>query len=274
MNDGREIFTYVFKELREFEANAVPAVSLGADTRTVRAVEAIVKRDNFGVAISVCLEDLMTPNPDAQVQNLVSAVGVELSDTDLIVDLGAPNFVPYQAFSGALIVALQKLGNLHAYRNFVVIGTAIPETFKDIAKGSDEIPRHDWLFYLTLIAKLPARMRRPNFGDYTIVHPKFAPVDMRMIKSAGKIVYTTPHSWAVRKGGAFRDNPEQMHGHCADLVSKGIFKGAGYSSGDSYIAKCALREEGPSNLTKWKNVAINHHITQVLDDLATFVGAP
>jgi DNA-binding transcriptional ArsR family regulator len=145
---------------------------------------------------------------------------------------------------------------------------------KDVDKGLGEIPRHDWLFYQTVIAKLPAGMRRPIFGDYTIVHPNFTPVDMRKIKSAGKIVYTTPKNWAVRKGGAFRDNPAQMHDHCADLVKRPIFKGASYSSGDDYIAKCAVRKEGPSNQTRWKDVAINHHITHVLDDLSTFDGGP
>ena len=274
MDDGRDIFTYVFEELRRSEANAMPAVPLSANASTVRAVKAIVKWNRLGVAIRVRLEDLMKASPYEQVQALASALDAELSDTDLIVDLGAPNFEPYEAFSRALIVALQKLGDLHAYRNLVLIGTAIPETFKDIAKGSDEIPRHDWLFYQTVIEKLPVGMRRPNFGDYTIVHPKFAPLDMRKIKTAGKLIYTTPHSWAVRKGGAFRDNPEQMHGHCADLVSRHIFMGADYSSGDDYIAKCAVRHEGPSNQTRWKDVAINHHITHVLDDLATLGGAP
>jgi Beta protein len=96
------------------------------------------------------------------------------------------------------------------------------------------------------MAKLPAGMRRPNFGDYTVVHPDFTPMDMRKIKSAGKVIYTTPRNWFVRKGGAFRDNPAQMHDHCADLVKRPIFKGAGYSSGDDYIAKCAVRKEGPS----------------------------
>lgn len=274
MDDGRDVFTYVFEGLRAFEANAVPTIPLGANGSTVRAVASIVKRDSLGVAISVRLEDLMKPDPDARVQALVSALGVEFSDTDLIVDLGAPNFEPYEAFSGGLIIALRRLGDLQAYRNLVVIGTAIPETFKNVAKGTDEIPRHDWLFYKTLLTKLPDGMRRPSFGDYTIVHPEFTPVDMRKIKSAGKIVYTTPRSWSVRKGGAFRDNPEQMHGHCADLISKAFFKGSGYSSGDNYIAKCAVGQEGPSNQTRWKDVAINHHITHVLDDLATLGGAP
>jgi hypothetical protein len=274
MDDGRDTFTYVFAELRGFEASAVPAISLGADPATVRAVAAIVKRDSRGAAISVRPEDLMRATPTTDVRTLAAALGVDLSDADLIVDLGAPNFEPYVTFAGALIAALRRLSDLDLFRNFVLIGTAIPETFKDIAKGFDEIPRHDWLFYQTLTAKLPAGMRRPNFGDYTIVHPEFTPVDMRKIKSAAKIIYTTPHNWAVCKGGAFRDNPAQMHDHCADLVKRSIFKGAGYSNGDDYIAKCAVRKEGPSNQTRWKDVAINHHITHVLDDLSTFGGGP
>jgi hypothetical protein len=274
MDDGRDIFTYVFAEMRGYEAKAVPAIPLGADPATVRAVAAIVKRDSLGAAISVRLEHLMRATPTADVRVLAVALGVGLSETDLIVDLGAPNFEPYMTFAGALIAALRRLSDLDLFRNFVLIGTAIPGTFKDIAKGFDEIPRHDWLFYQTLMAKLPAGMRRPNFGDYTIVHPDFTPVDMRKIKSAGKIIYTTPRNWAVRKGVAFRDDPAQMHDHCADLVKRPIFKGAGYSSGDDYIAKCADRKEGPSNQTRWKDVGINHHITHVLDDLSTFGGGP
>src|SRR5208283_850440 len=114
---------------------------------------------------------------------------------------------------------------------------------------------HDWLFYRALVETLPERMRRPNFGDYTIVHPEFSPVDMRTIKPAGKVVYTTTDSWEVRKGGAFRDNPQQMHAHCASIVACGKFKGPSYSCGDDYIAKCAVGKEGPSNQTRWKDVA-------------------
>lgn len=274
MDDGSNIFTYVFDALRGFQANAIPAIPLGADVATIHAVSPIVRTDSQGVAISVSLEDLMKPDPSARIAALASALGAPLAEIDLIIDLGAPNFEPYEAFAGALIAALHKLGDLHSFRNLVLIGTAIPETFKDIAKGADVIPRHDWMFYRKLLKKLPEYIRRPNFGDYTIVHPHFTPLDMRKIKSAGKVVYTTPVSWEVRKGGAFRDNPEQMHGLCASIVSSGKFKGTDYSSGDDYIAKCAVRKEGPSNQTRWKNVAINHHITHVLDDLATLGAAP
>lgn len=274
MGDGRDIFSYVFDGLRAFDAKAIPAVPLGVSAPIAASVGAVAAADGLGAAIIVRLEDLMKPDARTRIDSLAASVGLGVDETDLIIDLGAPNFEPYDAFAGALIAALRRLGDLHAFRNLIVIGTAIPETFKDVAKGSDQLPRHDWLFYRALVSKMPAGLRQPNFGDYTIVHPEFTPVDMRLIKSAGKLVYTTAAAWEVRKGGAFRDNPDQMHDHCASIVASGKFNGAGYSSGDDYISKCAGRKEGPSNQTRWKDVAINHHITHVLDDLSTLGGAP
>jgi hypothetical protein len=274
MGDGRDIFTYVFEAMRTFQANAMPAVPLDASSAMAASVAGIVATDDLGAAITVRLEDLMKPHARMRIEALTAALGVSLDEVDLIIDLGAPNFEPYNAFAGALIAAMQKLGDLHAFRNFVVIGTAIPETFKDVAKGADQLPRHDWLFYRALLGKMPAGVRQPNYGDYTIVHPEFKALDMRMIKAAGKLVYTTSSAWEVRKGGAFNDNRAQMHGHCASIVASGKFDGAGYSSGDEYIARCAVHKEGPSNQTRWKEVAINHHITRVLDDLATLGAAP
>ena len=274
MGDGRDIYAYVFEALRAFQANAIPAVPLDASASMAESVATIVATDGLGVAVAVRLEDLMKLDARTRIRALVSSLGLSLAEVDLVIDLGAPNFEPYDAFAGALIAAVQRLGDLHIFRNFVVIGTAIPETFKDVAKGADQLPRHDWLFYQALLGKMPAHMRQPNYGDYTIVHPEFAPVDMRKIKSAGKLVYTTASEWEVRKGGAFRDNPGQMHDHCASIVASGKFSEAGFSFGDDYIAKCAVHEEGPSSQTRWKEVAINHHITHVLDDIATSGAAP
>ena len=273
MDDARNIFTYVFDALHGFKANAIPVIPLDAETTTILAVAEIAKMDCQGVAVSIRLEDLMKPNPRDLIETLASALDVSISDVDLLIDLGAPNFEPYEAFAHALIAAMRQLDDLVAFRNFVLIGTAIPETFKNIAKGADEIQRHDWMFYRSLTTTLPKDVRRPNFGDCTIVHPNFTAIDMRKIKSAGRVIYTTPNSWLVQKGGAFRDNPEQMHGLCASIIGSGEFKGASYSSGDDYIDKCAARNAGPSTQTKWKEIAINHHIKHVVDDLATLDAA-
>ncbi len=146
-----------------------------------------------------------------------------------------------------------------------------------IERGVNVIPRHDWLFYKALLTSLPSRMRCTNYGDYTIVHPDFnLKMDMRILKPAGKLVYTTPTDWAICKGGAFRDNREQMYEHCKTIVndSQFVFRGADFSDGDEYIAKCAAKEVELTNLTYWKRVTINHHITAVVHDLANYYASP
>jgi len=268
MADGQSVFTYVFDELRARNSNAIPAVPLSSDSDVIKAVATIVERDGKGAAISLQLVDLMKPKPDERLARLVSELGVNLSDVDIAVDLGAPNFEPYEDFSRVLSTALERIGDLNVFRNLVVIGTAIPERLSGYAKWGDEEVRHDWLFYEALTKQLSTGTRQPNYGDYTVVHPSFTVMDMRKIKPSGKVVYTGPHKWAIHKGGAFRDDPAQMHDHCSAILASGTFYGPTYSFGDDFIAECAARRKGPSNLTMWKQVAINHHITVVVRQLA------
>jgi G:T-mismatch repair DNA endonuclease (very short patch repair protein) len=146
---------------------------------------------------------------------------------------------------------------------------------KDVVKPGGLVDRHDWKFYCALLKALPKGVRRPNYGDYTIVHPAFVvPMDMRKIKPAGKVVYTAKERWMIRKGAAFRDDRKQMHGHCDFIVKSGEFRGVEFSYGDDFIHKCALKKEGPSTLTRWKTVGINHHIMHVLEDLSKLPGPP
>ena len=275
MNDGRHIFDFIFDGIRPHDAHAVPALSLASDSDTLAAVARAIAQDGQGVGFLIRLEDLMTAGTCGKIVKLAETLAVSLEEIDLIIDLRAPNFQPYKVFAKALSAALRCLGDLAIFRNFVLVSTAIPDSFKDIARGSDKIQRHDWLFYQVLLDVLPSGMRRPVYGDYTIVHPDFTAIDMHKTKPAGKIIYTTAAVWATRKGGAFRDNPEQMYTHCHAIVTEAEFqfRGALFSHGDAYITKCADRQEGPSNLSRWKEVAINHHITVVADDLAKLAAA-
>jgi hypothetical protein len=119
-----------------------------------------------------------------------------------------------------------------------------------------------------------AALAWPQVG-YTIVHPTFsANMDMRTIKPAGKLIYTAKGDWIVRKGGAFRPNPKQMHDHCEYILKSGEFKGSAFSFGDEYIEQNALKKNSCSTLGQWKAIGINHHIMHVLEDVAKLGGPP
>lgn len=278
MDDGSHIFDYVLDGLHSNGAQAVPVLTLESDVDTVTAVTRSIDRDRHGAGIRIRLEKLMSGDSEDNVIKLAEKISLSLEEIDLIIDLRAPNFEPYQHFTKALIAILNSYRHLSTYRNFVIVSSAIPKSYGQIARGIDEIPRHDWMFYKALLAALPNGMRHPIYGDYTTVSPEFSlnNLDMRMIKPAGKIIYTTPTIWATCKGRAFHDHKKEMIDHCRTVISdpKFQFRGADFSDGDRYIAQCAAGEKGLSNLTYWKRVTINHHITTVVNDLANYYASP
>ena len=276
MNDGAHVFDYILDGLRPHGGLAIPALGLGADMDTKAAVSRAVAADEHGVGIKLRIEDLMRPDTGTRIANLIAEAGTSPDETDVLIDMGAPEYKPYGVFAAALGHALGVLAPADEFRNIVLVGTAIPESLASVPKGSSEIPRHDWLFYQILLQNLPSNMRRPLYGDHTIVHPSFNAVDMRALRPAGKVLYTTSKTWAIRKGGAFQDNRPQMHAHCSAIVTEPLFgfRGDDFSHGDHYIAKCATGAEGPGNLTRWKEVGINHHITTVVDGLAKIAAVP
>jgi hypothetical protein len=275
MPDGRPVFTFVFDEIRKFKAAAMPVVSLDCTPKVVAQIAAIAAIDKKGVGLRARIEHVMKASFGASLDSLLKSLKVEPEETDLIVDLGTPNYEPYAAFAAALAVALGKIPKLAAYRNFILVGCAFPDTLKEVSAPGGYIERHDWKFYVELLAKLPKGLRPPMFGDYATVNPGFvAKMDMRKINPAGKIVYATKDKWLVRKGGAFRGNEKQMHTLSADVVKSGFFRGPAFSAGDDYIDKCAKKVVGPSNQTRWKSVGINHHITQVIGEVASLGAKP
>jgi hypothetical protein len=268
MDNGKFPIAWVFDEL-DIKNAAVPITSLDATPEINAAVAAIVKHNKRGVGIRTRIEHVMKPTCKAVLEALMKSVGAAPKEVDLIIDLGAPNYEPYADFADALIAALSGLGDVSAFRSYVLLGCAYPESVA-LGKPGGDLPRHDWLFYEVFVSKLPKGARVPNFGDYAVVNPNFTPRDMRKVKSAGKVVYTHQNNWYVRKGGAFNDNRAQMHDHCAYIVSPGKFRGVAFSDGDAFIDKCATKAVGPSSPTRWKEVAISHHIMHVLEDLAKY----
>lgn len=273
MDDGRITYKYVFDGLRENLASGLPVVSTDMSATTLGLIRGIVSQDQLGVGLRLTLVDLMHPDKVARSMAMLNAVGCSLGEVDLLVDLEAPNYDPILPFANALVMQFQSFGIMDQFRNFALIGTGFPESMANIATGASSIPRRHWVLYKSLAAALGPSGRLPNFGDYTITHPDFVAMDMRLVKPAGKVIYAAADSWHIEKGGAFRDDRDQMYGHFEAIIKLADFKGAAYSFGDRYISQCAARSAGTSNLTRWKHVGINHHMTVVLDDLASFHAA-
>lgn len=273
MENGDDAVTYIFRELRSRGANAVPVLS--RPWKITSSIRNTVERTALGIALRIDAASLMSSAAARLAREVTSKLGIGFESVDLILDLGKPsNFDPYNVFAEALARHINTIDELLNYRSFILAATAID--LSSVKKPGATLLRKEWLLYLELIKSNHALKRVPSFGDYTIETPEFAPdMDFRVVRTGARLVYTTDTEWLVQKGGAFRDNPQQMRPMCQGLVASGLYAGAGFSWGDKRILETA---EGNVNTygspTTWKNVGINHHLCVVLHQLATLRGLP
>ncbi len=268
MDDGNRVVPHIFLELYKNECTAIPAINFSRPIHFKNDIKAIIARDKKGLAVRVNLIELLNPNFNINVNALLSFMGIGYEDLDLIIDLGEPeNYLPYITFSNLLANAITNINHLPAYRSYVL--TSMSLKMNEIKKPGDEVPRHEWLLYKHLISVL-GDVRLASYGDYTIESPKFISLDMRMLKPAGKIIYTCDDSWYIPKGKAFRGNEQQMTKHCESIINSGNYSGSGFSYGDQLISDTFNGSKGCGNLSTWKQVAVSHHLEKVVEQLANY----
>ena len=272
MPSGRTVIQHIFDEIRMGNGCGIPVVKLTNEANHKKSIRGIAKLDGQGVAFRIELEELMDVDFNKKVAELLKEIGCEKDSVDLIVDLTVPStFEPYDEFAEAIREVINSIEGLNTYRSFVLAGTAL--NLSEVKRPGTDLLRHEWHFYKSLCLLFGNEVRIPNFGDYTIESPGFTSLDMRKIRPAGKIVYTADDVWHIRKGGAFRDDNAQMQKHCRDIIRSNHYKGADYSQGDLRIENTANGKENYGNLTTWKWVGVNHHITVVVQQVSSFHGS-
>ncbi|MBT3193729.1 MAG: hypothetical protein HN341_14375 [Verrucomicrobia bacterium] len=271
MADGRHPVEFIFAELRRKSCGAVPVTGLDRDKRYQHCMEKIVSRDNRGACVRAYLEQAARESFGPDVGALVAELGIGYGSTDLVLDLGAPNFTPISGFSKVVQAIIAKIPNLNEWRTFTLLATSFPETMGELEIPGALLPRNEWLLYRRVVAGLQERGKRvPTFGDYAVQHPAVWHLDMRLVKPAASIRYSADERWFIIKGPNVRDNGYgQYLKHCKRLVASPHYCGADYSAGDRYIWDCS---EGGStgNLTTWRWVGTNHHLERVPRDVANF----
>jgi hypothetical protein len=274
MADGRHPVSFVFDTLRIFGCSAEPVTGIARDLRYQRAIKRVVSKDARGLALRLKIDEAARPNAKEKIDELFAVIGADAENWDLILDLGAPNFVPVEGFTKMIEALIRRLPYLPRWRTFTVIGTSFPSTMAEIKRSLEMIPRWEWILYNRLVANLSrGSIRVPTFGDYAINHPDPLSLDMRLVKPSASIRYAIDDGWLIVKGPNVRDNRfDQYRGHCQTVINSGNYMGPGFSQGDKYINACAKGGK-TGNLTTWRNVGTNHHIEKVVRDVSSLFGS-
>lgn len=274
MHGGKHPMLYLCEQAFAQNAVIVPVVKLTSDGAYRAAVATAQAMIQTGVALRCSLEEAMdTATFDAGIGVLLHQLDVALEDCDIVLDLEAPTWEPQSVLVGIVSAALKGSSAMAGARSITVAGTSFPASMADVTGPLQFWPRREWSFYQAVLASLGENDRIPGFGDYAIAGHGFAQGDMRLLKPAATIRYTCDDGWIIAKGSNVRDNGFGQYRHCSGNVTNSPrYLGAAYSPGSTYIDACRSGTASTGNLSTWRWVGSNHHITKVVNDLATLFG--
>lgn len=133
-------------------------------------------------------------------------------------------------------------------------------------------PRAEWLVWQQLRGHAAGSTVR--FGDYGITHPVYNSVP---ISGSANIRYTHTNDWLIARGrkvtGAAYGGFGQFVALSKTVVGDTRYCGTQYSWGDDYVSQCSAGTVSTGNMTTWRAVGTNHHITFVVRQLATSAAA-
>lgn len=269
MGDGSHPLVYCVGRATELGSSIIPVTGIDRDDAYQMAVHNIAS-NHSNVCFRVSLEDWVNETTVKELKELLDRFDLAPQQADIVLDLGAPNFEPIDGFTNFLRAVYPPIATAMPWRNVIVAGTAFPKSMASLTELTQLVKRYEWLSYKQLVSGGKAVGRRPLFGDYAIAHPQLPREDMRLLRPAASIRYTIDDAWHVTKGDNVRDYGfGQYAKHCRALVKSEYFSGSNFSAADRYIEECGQGIASTGNLTTWRWVGTNHHLTKVTSDLAT-----
>lgn len=256
--------------------NIIPVTGLRRSERYQGNISSAVQQDRRGVCLRLENEDWLDVSElNTKIDKILSNLGVIAGEMDLILDFGA--FLPSQA--GTIVTSatttINNLKLVSELRNLVVTGTAFPASLNVAPTSVKTIPRSEWIVWLELrkIYKKNLIKRMPIFGDYIIVHPVFPEIDFRYVDISPKIKYTTESDWIyIRWKPSIKGDYSGFHDVCNLLLAQTQYSGSDFCWGDNRISQCSKSPVDTGNPGQWTTIGINHHLTFVTEQLASFYG--
>lgn len=255
----------VFFDILNGEVDARPVLRFDSDQSLVDAVADLDAPPTFRLTP----DDLAEPSISSVIQGQLDVCGVSPSDCDLVIDMG------YIATTGRSTItaqgALSAMPFLEDWESVTLAAGSFPENLSQHAVGIHTIRRIEWDVWSAARADSEIEVL---YGDYTTIHP--IPVedglDPRTMNPSASARYTRGGNWLLLRGEGTR-NPggpgfSQFLNHADTIFARPEYRGEPFSFGDGKIARIHRRQDSAGNLETWVTIGVNHHIAEIVDQLA------
>lgn len=273
LNNGPSHFLAMLGQYASIlKLSLIPVTGLARGSPYQSAVRTVLSIHNQGVCLRLSREDIKRPTLAKDINTVLSFLKLPPELVDLIVDLQIiDSSVPTFNTLCELIPSINK------WRNFIVASGAFPEDLSGLKKNDiHRLGRTDWISWRDQAITKTSVTRMSIYSDYTIQHALYLQREGSLHYSAS-IRYTADNYWVIMRGEDVfrRDGPgfEQWPAQAILLCDLPEYCEEKFSYGDKYIKEMSVQLKKTGNIVTWLKAGINHHMTFVVRQLASLLGA-
>jgi hypothetical protein len=259
----------LFKQLRQDGLRPVPVARSDHKPSRLQLAKKVAAAGGDGVMIRCLWDDVGHGTMNEMLAYLVGELDIPADRIDLLVDLRTVSADNFAGLEANVTHALGSILNPGSWRSLVVASSAFPRNLTGMKPGRRPIPRLDWKLYHALRPMENNLGRQMFYGDYGIAHWEMADIDVVQMQMSANLRYTSDDDWVVFRGRSVNlEGYGQYIDLCALLVADGIYCGPDYSMGDQNYS-LTTNPAKPGNASSWRRDGTNHHVTFVVNQLAT-----
>lgn len=269
--DGPSAAHDVFRRARDAGIVFAPVTGV---SRSADVGPALAHRDH-GIAIRLTRPEFENGHLTEAIGAFLHAHGLQSSDVDLIVDLGAVEEMVVDGIGALTTAFLADVPSHQDWRTFTVSACAFPVSMGGVDRHShDLVERSEWLAWRDhLYANRGNLARLPTYSDYAIQHPRGVEgFDPRIMQVSATIRYTTGEHWLLVKGESTRSElPSSQFPLLATRLVYGHLQR--YFAGPSHCVGCHLVKAtadgagGNGSAGAWRKLGTVHHLSAVTQEL-------
>lgn len=207
--------------------------------------------------------------PRGLLSGLLGDIGVPRARVHLLVDMfEVATLADVLAAAHAASATITWAQGIGGWSSLTVAAGSIPSAISGLPVGTvTDLERHD--------ARLSRRLARAHagldYGDYAVAHPAMPSAFGR--GPLPNLRYTDGRFFRVWRERRIAPGNESFYDLASSVAGDPSYQGSGYSWGDAQVALSAVRGRGPGTATQWRAYGTNHHLTLVVDRLAS-LGEP
>jgi len=222
-----------------------------------------------GAALRLYLEEILDDEFEVTYQEFTKKVDV--TQIDLIIDVQQVEATKINETSFLIKGAVDLINNINDFRNVIFTSNSFPKSLDVERYELTTLPRLESKVFEKIKPHFAAKEISVVYSDYTINHWTYFEFILG-IQPSFNIRYTTDNHYVIYKGDTNKKGGlkiAKVKEACEKLISSPYYFDKDYSWGDLQIhekAKSITDKSG--NLTTWRAIGANHHITFIVNLLS------